>query len=248
MATDLRHAIAKNLAQEIFSGVYPENSKIPHEIDLAKSLGVSRSSVREAIQLLSSKGVLNRISGKGTFVQGVRQWNLLDESVATWVAGSGLIDEKLAFSMFESRYMLEPFVAGFAATRGTAQDLVEMETAINLMHASRDDRSQFTEGDIALHTAVFKATHNPIWIQHIALVKPSIKAMIHKSNTVTQNLDNSLHVHNRIFEAIRKQQPVEAFDAACDALLSASKEHFPDLELGVEKLISPPESFFTLGS
>ena len=92
------------------------------EDDLAEQLSVSRTSIREAVKVLSAKGLLQARRRVGVRVRDRDDWDLLDPQVLSWHPDVGR-DEALTTSLIEARRIIEPAAAGLAAKRATAADL-----------------------------------------------------------------------------------------------------------------------------
>jgi DNA-binding FadR family transcriptional regulator len=149
----LADALAKQLTQRIRAGEWPLGGQLPSEPQLAREVGVSRGTVREAVRALTRTGVLEIRRGHGTYV------------VNRSETGSALrrrVEDAERREAFELRRGLEVELARLAALRRTDADLDEIETALRDRAAAErhgDDES-FVAADLAFHTAVAKASHN----------------------------------------------------------------------------------------
>ena len=86
---NLPSAVANVLGSQVVGGILPTGGLLPTEPELCAQFGVSRTVVREAVKLLSSKGLLRTSSGIGTWVPPASEWNFLDPLVFSWVKASG---------------------------------------------------------------------------------------------------------------------------------------------------------------
>lgn len=158
----LAEGLADSLEDAIVSGVYPSGSQMPNEKELTQEFGVSRPTVREAIKLLQSKGLLKIAAGRGTFVSPVAEWSLLDPVLL--VARSRYEADGSTWSrkLMEARRLVEVGATAIAATQRTAGDLTELRSTIDLM--TKDAQSQdvvaFVEADIRFHRLILNATRN----------------------------------------------------------------------------------------
>ncbi|WP_072819419.1 FadR/GntR family transcriptional regulator [Modicisalibacter ilicicola] len=219
-----RPDIAEYLAEAIFSGRYGPGDYVPREVDLCEQFGVSRSTVRSAVQLLVGAGLLTRISGQGTRVRALADWHLLDPRVSGWLARFAQPNPGIQREIFAFRVAVEPFVARLAAEHATAADLLEIETAYQgmILALEQDDlrwegRSH-NEYDVAFHEAIFTASHNLVWAQISHVLKPAIALLVEKSNQSADELHDSMERHRRVMEAIRLRQPDKAAQAALAVL------------------------------
>ena len=217
---DLGEQVAKRIARELFSGTYEPGDRLPREIELAEQLNMSRASVRSGLQTLAALGMIYRRAGHGTVVQDTREWNLLDSRVSHWMVEYANPNNAIVKAIYEYRRAIEPYVSALAAQRATAQDLAAIEAAYNGMAAGRNSSSSeaFTRADVAFHAAIYRATHNLIWVQSANILRPAIHLVIEQSNATAEELGDSLARHGRVLEAIRLRQPREAFEAAVSVL------------------------------
>ncbi|OLO03154.1 MULTISPECIES: FCD domain-containing protein [Salinicola] len=234
--------IAEALAEAVFSGDYAIGATIPREVDLCVRFGVSRSTVRSALQKLVNAGLLVRVSGQGTRVCELSAWHLLDPQVSAWMARYAKPNPRLQREVFAFRVAVEPFVAGLAATHATASDLLAIETAYEGMIRALEQADLRWQGhthddyDVAFHEAIFAASHNLIWAQISHVLKPAIALIVERSNHSAKALDDSMARHLRMMEAIRLRQPETAVQAALAVLERTSRD------LGMEDLMANPPS------
>ncbi|MCB1874291.1 MAG: FadR family transcriptional regulator [Chromatiaceae bacterium] len=213
---DLGNQVAEQIARELFSGAYKPGDMLPPETDLAERLAVSRASVRSGLQTLTALGIIRRQAGKGTVVEETREWNMLDPLVSRWMIEYASPNPDFFRDIYEYRRAIEPYVSALAANRATAQDLASIERAYDGMARGLKEGSteQFTQADVAFHTAIYRATHNLIWAQSANILRPAIMLVIEKSNDTAEELSESLENHRRLMECIRLRQPEAAFEAA----------------------------------
>ncbi len=137
----------------ILGGVYDPGDLLPREDDLAEKLGVSRTSVREAVKVLSAKGLLQARRRVGVRVRARDEWNLLDPLVLSWHPDVGR-DKSLIDSLIEARRIIEPEAAALAAIRATADDLARIEEAyLGMERNVRTDLEACCEADLRFHTS-----------------------------------------------------------------------------------------------
>lgn len=162
--------LADSTAQRILSMIEDENrfsvgDKLPNENDLSLELGVSRSTLREAVKILTTNGILEIKRGRGTFVTS----NTIISSQNFSDIASGLED------LFEMRLMFEPDCAYLAAERATDEEIEiicrygeEIEKKI----LSGEDR---TEEEQKFHESIANATHNSFVKQFMPIIFNAIK-------------------------------------------------------------------------
>ena len=145
---------------------YPPNGKLPNEHDLARELGVSRTSIREAVKSLVAKGLLRIERGRGTFVAA-------NPHPPEDPFGVSYLEDrkKLVVHWFEMRCITEPDIVRLACARGTGEDLAY------ILHCEREAAARIEQGrdfsleDQKFHGAIAKAAHNTV----IELMLPAME-------------------------------------------------------------------------
>jgi len=141
------------LSQLLSDGGYPLQSRLPPERELATMLGLSRSALREGLELLEAEGRIWRHVGKGTFV---------GERPAKASVDLDLLSEMTnPEEVVEVRLLFEPLIAGLAALRATPAEIAHMEHLLEKGEAARDAIA-WERWDAALHRAVALAAHNKL--------------------------------------------------------------------------------------
>ncbi|MGR2739538.1 FadR/GntR family transcriptional regulator [Billgrantia sp. Q4P2] len=217
--------LARLLGQALLAGHWHPGETFPRERDLCAHFEVSRNQVRNALATLVALGLIERTAGRGSVVCEIGEWHLLDPLVSTWMAEIEAPDPQLLREIFAFRHSAEPSVARLAARAAEAEDLERLEAAFQGMRrtAGRPEASaQHAEYDVAFHDAIYRASHNLVWRQMGHLLRPSIVALIQRSQAHLQpqrdGLEDSLARHGRLLEAIRCRDADAAEAAATDVL------------------------------
>ncbi|MCX8083326.1 MAG: FadR family transcriptional regulator [Calditerrivibrio sp.] len=142
----------------ILSGKLKPGEKLPPERDLALELGVSRTSLREAIQKLEAQGFLYQVQGGGTFVKTITN-GILDTAIEEFVKR----DEAI-FDLMEIRKILETWGAHTAASRATEEELENMRKYLEEMREAKEKGQIGHISDANFHLAISHATHNVMLI------------------------------------------------------------------------------------
>jgi DNA-binding FadR family transcriptional regulator len=146
----LYRQIADQIAQSIASGEFPPGSRLPAERELAVSLGVSRTSVREAVISLEMSGLVEVRVGTGIFVV-ARQAGAAAHGAD---AGPG------PFELLDARKLVEGEVAALAARHGKPDDFAALTRSVEFMAAHVDDFAIRETADREFHLRIAKATGN----------------------------------------------------------------------------------------
>lgn len=164
--TPLIEQAATRLREEITGGHWPVGTRLPGETTLAKTLGVGRSTVREAVRVLAGAGLVQARQGSGVFV-------IATAPAEDWPAR---LRRAAVTDVFEVRMLVEVQAARLAALRRTDADLTTLSAALDARSAAAaGDDAAFVDADIALHAAVVGAAHNPVLTDLFAEFIPRLR-------------------------------------------------------------------------
>ncbi|MDR3411534.1 MAG: FadR/GntR family transcriptional regulator [Formivibrio sp.] len=202
--------LIQSFGREITHGIFAAGTALPTEAELCEKFAVSRNVMREVIQVLSTKRLIDAPPYRGLLVMPRDQWNYLDADVLEWALEKD-DDPLLIHSLIEVRSAIEPFISRWAAERATAVDLVVMEEALNQMKANPDNREVFMEADIRFHRAVALASHNVV-IQQLSDAISALQRAIfdHTYLDDVKHMVLTIKEHSDLFDAIRLKNPIEA--------------------------------------
>lgn len=213
--------LARLLAKALLAGHWQPGDTFPRELDIGKHFAVSRNQVRNALASLTAVGLIERTAGRGTVVREMGDWHLLEPLMSEWMTGLVNLDPQLVRAIYAFRFSAEPVVAGLAAQAADADDIERLEDALAGMEktaSSVEARAEHAEYDVAFHDATYRASHNLVWRQMGHLLRPSIMALIHRSQHHTDALDDSLGRHRQVLDAIRNRDVSAAESAAREVL------------------------------
>lgn len=203
------------------SGDLARDVRLPTEAELAKSFGVSRPTIREALKRLSARNLLRTRRGVtgGNFVS-IPSFEEVRTDLSTT---SMLLVSHQVFSLgdlAESRRLLESMCARLAAERRSSADLAELEGL--LVRQARPDLSdeEFCEADVAFHRVIVRAAGNPVldYVMVFALeaLHPSTNLVINRF----RNREDVIALQRRLLSAIRAGKP-----AAAEKAVQAQMDH-----------------------
>lgn len=180
--------------------------KLPSERLLAERIGVTRGSIRNAIQKLESYGLLKSMPQSGTFISNLGR-----------AALNGMIDQILNLpepdfkSLVETRIFLEIKSVRFAAIRHTAEDLERIEQALEDYRTKTLSGKESVEEDLLFHLAIAQASHNPSLNQLMLSITPQIITDFEKYHVCKSDMAlSAIKEHEAIVEAIRTKDPDQA--------------------------------------
>jgi DNA-binding FadR family transcriptional regulator len=201
----LHNQVIHELGRLIVSGELKPGDGLPREELLAERMNVSRTALREAMKVLSAKGLIQSRQKAGTRVRDTIYWNQLDADVLAWRCASMPTDdfvEKLA----EMREIIEPAAGAAAARRRTAEQLARIEAAYAAM-AAATDLDEWTEADLAFHEAMLHATNNELLVSLFSVIETALATYFVLSARTAANFKYSLPHHKKVLDAIRRRQP-----------------------------------------
>jgi len=146
------------LEELIVSGKLKTGERLPAEAEMGQKLGVSRTVVREAVQHLSAKGLVEVRNGAGVFVRELGS-SVMREPMNLLLRSKAMTVEHIV----EVRMTLEVHLAGLAAERATAQDIVAMENAIQNLRDPKLSARECADIDVIFHACIAAAASNPLF-------------------------------------------------------------------------------------
>ena len=165
------------LGRRIANGHYLPGEIMPTEPALAESLQVSRATIRDAIKVLSGKGLVRTARRYGTRVRPVEEWNLLDSDVVSWHEPGHPRLMTMFIETTELRIILEPAAAELAAQRATPAQIATIVEAAQALHPEQDDVQEMFSADCRFHATLLDATGNGMLRQ----MRPLIVTMLRVS-------------------------------------------------------------------
>ncbi|HEU4959807.1 MAG TPA: FCD domain-containing protein [Sphingomonas sp.] len=215
LGRNLTYGMLDHLGKAIVTGAY-EDTPFPTEAELSKQHAVSRSVTREAVKMLTAKGLLSARPRQGTMVQPVSNWNLFDPDVLRW-----LLDRKFSMDLLrqfsELRSAIEPAAAALAATAADADGFALIRAGFARMEAAEAGEDDPLEADIAFHVAILRASANPFYDQFRDVVSTALRTSIRFTNRI-KGRTADLAQHSAAMEAIERRQP-DAARAAMAVLI-----------------------------
>jgi GntR family transcriptional repressor for pyruvate dehydrogenase complex len=195
--------IADQLLGEIGTRLQP-GDPLPTERELTASFKVGRSSVREGLRMLESKGVIESV-GNGTFVVSELR-SPLNRSLELLLS----LEEGNLRELYELRRMLEGEAAGLAAARRSDEDLATMAEAIEDMAKGLDDRDTYAAADVRFHVAVAAATGNRVALHAMHAIRDLLERALEQVYGIPGSAARSLEQHRQILAAVAAGDAAEA--------------------------------------
>jgi GntR family transcriptional repressor for pyruvate dehydrogenase complex len=220
--------VVEQIEQAVFDGRLQPGSRLPSERDLMTQFGVSRSTVREALRVLQSNGMVQSRAGdpRGPEVLAASP-DVLHKSVNRLARASSMsLAELLQFRM-----LLEGSAYLLAAQLRTENQLAEMESALAAMSAASDHKA-FSAADVAFHDAVAHATQNSLIVVCSNVVRDVVLDLI--ADRLARATDRDavmlayVRHHSEVLAAIRTGNGPLASRLARQALYDSYASHLPE--------------------
>lgn len=210
--------IVDEIGQRIIRGKYRTEEVLPTEEQLSAELNVSRGVLREAIKVLTQKGLIQTRPRVGTQVLRRENWNLFDPDVLVWRLQ---IEDKTTFlkNVTEVRRLIESEAARQAARRATDAEIADIKGTLSQMQTLLNDGNRYVYQeylamDILFHSKILKASHNELLSQ----IGSTVRNAVHKareSDTPDIGIQKeSLPFHGAIVDGIYHKDPVAAYKAS----------------------------------
>ena len=216
-------SVLRTLAGWVLGGRHLPGELLPREEDLAATLGVSRTSVREAVRVLAAKGLLETRPRIGVRVRPRDAWQLLDPAVLSWFPDLRR-DPDLIASLIEARRIIEPAAAALAARRCTAADLAVIEAAwLGMQRALPDDVAACCDADLAFHAGLIAASRNVVLRSLAGTIAAALRAVFSITNQLMTTQSRALAAHGEVLECVRLRD-AEGARAAMERLLNIAEQ------------------------
>jgi GntR family transcriptional regulator, transcriptional repressor for pyruvate dehydrogenase complex len=204
--------IAEQIRSSILAGEFTPGDKLPPERELAEMFGVSRPSVREALNVLASSGLVMSYQGGGTVVM-----SLVETTASNPLSELIRVQQDRALDVIEVRKSMESWTAWYAAQRALPDDIRRMDEIIAGMKHNLELKQPSEDLDANLHIIIARATHNIVWLHLMQSLFDAMKEFqqtVWRAVYLTQE-DHQLlfEHHSAIVQAIKTKDPQAARDA-----------------------------------
>lgn len=218
----LSQAVEEEIEAAIRSNKLPPGTKLPNELELCRQFGVSRTAVREALRMLSARGLIAIEKGRGTFVLPVTAAtvaNPLHLYLSMQSGGDSALD------LVHARRVIEPLVAELAAVNHDAKSVDKLVDAAERLRTSEGDFEELARLDVAFHQAVAEASGNPLFpvlLEPLQMLMKEVILSVYEA--VSDARDSALTLHDEILTAILNRDGAAAREAM-SSHLEIAEEH-----------------------
>ncbi len=203
--------IAEQIRSSILAGEFNPGDKLPPERELAEMFGVSRPSVREALNILAVAGLVESYQGGGTVVK-----SLIETTTGPPLSELIKAERERALDVIEVRKCMEAWTAYYAAQRALPEDVRRLESIVAEMERNLGVTKSSQDLDANFHIVIAQATHNVVWLHMMQSIFDAMKEFqqgVWRAVYLTEEDHRLLYRHHRaVFEAIRDRDPEKARD------------------------------------
>jgi GntR family transcriptional regulator, transcriptional repressor for pyruvate dehydrogenase complex len=199
--------VAERLQGLILGKKLDAGSKLPPERILCQQLGVSRTVLREAIKHLSAQGLVEEVTGRGTFVS---KPNLEAVRKSLQIC-LGWHAQAVLENLLELRRLIEVEIAGLASLQATKTEIKDLWQNVAEMEAVVDgDTKRFMRLDLEFHAGLARATHNDLFVMLFDAIATALLGTWEKTHLHHEVREHGVRYHKKILTAIERRQPDEA--------------------------------------
>jgi GntR family transcriptional regulator, transcriptional repressor for pyruvate dehydrogenase complex len=193
----VKQQVFEQLRDGIVRGTWLAGARLPSENVLAGKLGCSRISIREALQMLVSLGLVETQQGGGTFVCAYSGEVLLSPLLPMLA-----LERTDVLHVLEYRRIVERGCVALAVERAGEPEVAELERAFAAMRKSTRDFPAFAQADLAFHLALARASKNPVVVKVNAVIRDILSASMEEIVRALGTRDG-VHYHRRILAALK---------------------------------------------
>jgi GntR family transcriptional repressor for pyruvate dehydrogenase complex len=198
--TLLSNVVEAQIEEAIRTKALLPGMRLPSEAGLCLQFKVSRTAVREALRMLSARGLINIIKGKGIFVQNISVETVTDP-IHLYLEMQ--LERNYVLDVVHARQIIEPPIAASAALHHTSEDAVKLTKDLNDLIESDGDYEELSRLDMLFHLDIAKASENsiiPLLLEPIQRLAPRIKSSVYA--TVADAKKSAIEWHKKILDAI----------------------------------------------
>ncbi len=174
---NLTHQLTHELGKAIVQGQYKMDADFPTEAELSERFQISRSVTREAVKMLTAKGLISSRPRKGIRVQPVASWNMFDTDVLNWTA-TVRPSLRLLKEFTQLRMAIEPEAVGLACASADLEQLENIGLAVELIELAEKGEHDPLEAEVSFHTALLLASNNRFYGQFCEFIRAAARLSV----------------------------------------------------------------------
>jgi DNA-binding FadR family transcriptional regulator len=198
----------------------PPGTLLPTEAELVQEFSVGKSAVREAVRIVSTKGMVEVVQGSGMRVTPRQRWNLIDPELIA-IIGDSVVT---IVHLMELRLALEPSIAAHAASRATDEQIDALDVLVEESASHLDDTEGIVARDMEFHNVLTEAADNPLYSIVLRSVAELQVELRRKVVMTESGRDHGIQYHRRILDAVSRHDPDLARAMMSDHLRSVAED------------------------
>lgn len=200
------NSVVEKLRAALARGQWRSGDMLPGQRELAEQLGISRPSLREAVIVLETLGLVRSMPGKGVVVLDAQLSDSQSQSHDSAVAGASLED------VLQLRYTLEPFIVGLVAQSISSKEVGQLRLTLMDMREALEagDSEAGVSAYIAFHEELFTLTSNPIFQSVVQQTSNALKQSAEVLRNSPEHLAERLEENEAVVRAIRSKNSAQA--------------------------------------
>ncbi|MGB3877164.1 MAG: FadR/GntR family transcriptional regulator [Shinella zoogloeoides] len=225
VSTSVHETIVTTMGKRIVSGHYLPGAVIGSETDIGQTFSASRTATREALKILSSKGLIEGRPKVGVVVRSTERWNMMDPLVLDWALQDVNQAEKAISDLYVLRMAIEPKAARMAAHHHGQDDEAAVRRALRGMATYLDENDR-VEQDVAFHIAILRASGNRLFFSLGELISVGLRHLFHAGLRATSEEDDRwITRHKRVADAMFARDETLAETEMVALLAEARQTH-----------------------
>ncbi len=199
--SNLSHRVTQELGRAIVCGDYRPQDAFPTEAELCLKFGVSRTAVREAVKMLSAKGLVSSKPRQGIRIMPEEDWNILDPDLLQWSL-EGNPTRLVLKEFFQMRIAIEPEAAALGARFSRPDHKEAIADALERMRAGPPNSPVARAADVDFHVAILYSTENRFYIRMRDFIRTALNVSIRFTDTDVADYADTIDAHAKVFRAI----------------------------------------------
>jgi GntR family transcriptional regulator, transcriptional repressor for pyruvate dehydrogenase complex len=210
--------VARKILDFLLASDYKPGAKLPSERQLAASLAIGRSSVRDALRPLVWLGIIEVRQGDGTYLR-----SLSSETLPKVVEWGLLLGDERVLDLVEARHSIETATVRLAAERRTEAEIADLDAAVRRLEAAIVDEADWVDADINFHVTIASIARNSVLHGILTNIQSLLRYWIEEASRSDMALGRALEIHAEIAEAIAAGDGDRAVSAMSEHLVIATE-------------------------
>ncbi len=233
--TTTAQSVARQILEMIRTGIWQPGDQLPTEKELIEQLAVGRSTVREALQILSTVNVIQATAGHGTFIRTPTAAGVFRPDLIALLIGNSF-----ALELLEAREMIEPPTVRLAALRATDAELDRVADVLATHAEAHRAGRPVSEHAARFHVMLAEASHNQVASSFMSSILEMLMARGRKFDRIPDYQQRELQEHQAILAVVRAREPERAAEMMLRHIVESAATYDTDCANPGERLPTPP--------